>query len=184
MLVDINLLPKKQARDVTMPAVIGISLFFILFTVIALFTMNYFVQKEISKSQVTLDQAVQLRVVMEEAAQGPQATSSIGQLQQSIDWAESQSVEMVPLLEHFVGLLPSSGYFENFLYTFNGSISLTAGFNSARDAAYYLHHLNASPYVKEVSLSSISNSDEKTTGQFSIILNTSYVQSQQARGDR
>ena len=167
-----------------MPAVIGISLFFILFTVITLLTMNFFVQKEVNKSQVTLDQVVQLRVAMQEAAQGPQATSSIGQLQQSVDWAESQSVEMVPLLEHFVGLLPTSGYFENFLYTLNGSINLTAEFDRANDVAYYLHHLNSSPYVKEVSLSSISNSDDKAIGQFSIILDTSYVHSQQVRGDR
>ncbi|WP_096153185.1 PilN domain-containing protein [Bacillus sp. FJAT-45066] len=184
MLVDINLLPKKQARDITMPAVIGISIFFILFTVVALLAMNYFVQRELNKSQVTLDQAVQLRIVMEEAAKGPQATSSVIQLQQSIDWVESQSQDVVPILNHIVGILPASGYIDNFLYTLDGAISVTVKFDNQRDAAYYLHHLTLSPFVQEATLSSITSSDEGTTGQYTINLNKAYLKGEQERGDR
>ena len=184
MIVDINLLPKKQARDITTPVIIGVSAFLILFTVIALVTVNYFVQKDIERSSVTLEQTVQLRMAMEEVANQPLATSSLVQLQTSIDWAEQQSIDMVPILNHLVSLLPEAGFMDHFTYNVTGAINMTVSFKAPRDGAYYLHHLNASPYVQEASLAGISSNEEETTGVYTVQLNREYVKEQQKRGDR
>ncbi|WBL13992.1 PilN domain-containing protein [Sutcliffiella sp. NC1] len=193
MLVEIDLLPKKQARNVTVPIVIAISIVLALIVTISLFVFQSTLNKEISEVESELTVVSQLREAKEVNMRSPQQTTSAQKLETTVQWAESYPTEMVPILNHLVGLLPDRGLVQNFSYNEDSSVNVAVQFDSSRDAAYYLNHLNESDYFKEVNLSSISttnlqneeNNDvlPRYVGQYSIILNKEYAKEQQGQED-
>ncbi|WP_078379524.1 PilN domain-containing protein [Sutcliffiella halmapala] len=157
-LVEINLLPRKQARNITTPLVYGICTFFVILVVVSFFVFSTLVNQDLNKAEQELQAAQALRVEKEEAILKPQSSSSIQRLENTIVWAEEYPVEMVPVMQELVRLLPSRGFVQNFTYSETGTLNVTVQFDESRDAAYYLHHLNEASYFKVVNLTSISTS--------------------------
>jgi type IV pilus assembly protein PilN len=158
MLVDIDLLPKKKSRNLTNPLVYGICAFFLLFAAIILLTFSNLVNKEVQTAEQDLQMVQQLREAKEDTINRPQNYTSAQRLETTVAWAEEYPVEMVPLMQNLVGLLPERGFIQSFSYGEAGTLNLTVQFDESRDAAYYLYHLNESPLYQTVNLSSISTS--------------------------
>ncbi|QFT90057.1 hypothetical protein FIU87_15440 [Bacillus sp. THAF10] len=175
MLVEIDLLPKKKSRNITTPLVYGICAFFCLFVIIMLFTFSNLVNKDVQTAQQELETAQELRIAKEEAMNRPQSSSSEGKLAQTVVWAEEYPLEMVPVMQDLISLLPERGFIQSFSYDETGNLNLTVQFDESKDAAYFLHHLNQSPQYHSVDLSSISTAAidaedamPRYIGQFSV----------------
>ena len=191
MLVDINLLPKKQSRNITTHVVVAICLLFAIFTFSSLALFHHFIQKDMKLAGTELSAVQQIRTIKEEQQARPQqASSSASQLQSAVEWADQNTINMVPLINHLVSLLPERGFVQNISYSLNGSVNLSVQFDQSRDAAYYLHHLHLSPHVLDVQLSSISTNSAQSEEealpryltQYSITLDKGYAKAEQMRG--
>lgn len=155
-LVDINLLPRKQARNITTPLVYGICGFFVLFVVVLLVIFQHLVSQDVARAERGLENVQALRAAKEESIRTPQNSSSAQRLENTVQWAEEYPVEMVPIMEELVRMLPNRGFIQNFSYTESGALNVIVRFDQFKDAAYYLYHLNGNSYFRNVNLSSIS----------------------------
>ncbi|WP_223702928.1 PilN domain-containing protein [Sutcliffiella deserti] len=154
-LVDINLLPRKQARNITTPLVYGICIFFALLVVVLLLVFSSLINKDVDRVEQELQTVQALRSAKEESFNRPQSSSSAQRLESTVAWADEYPVEMVPVMQELVRLLPSRGFVQSFSYSETGAMNLTVQFDESRDAAYYLYHLNNADYFQTVNLSSI-----------------------------
>ncbi|WP_128755800.1 PilN domain-containing protein [Bacillus sp. LL01] len=167
MLVDIDLLPKRKSRNITTPLVYGICAFFLLFVAIILLTFTNMVKNDVQTAEQDLEMVQQLRIAKEEAMNRPQNSSSAQRLEDTVVWAEEYPLEMVPVMQDLIRLLPERGFIQSFTYDETGLLNLSVQFDESRDAAYFLYHLNESPLYHSIDLSSISTVDvgtEETVG--------------------
>ncbi|WP_404444108.1 PilN domain-containing protein [Sutcliffiella horikoshii] len=164
MLVDIDLLPKRKSRNITTPLVYGICAFFLLFAAIIIFIFSTMINNDVKTAEQDLEMTQQLRIAKEEAMNRPQ-NSSAQRLEDTVAWAEEYPLEMVPVMQDLIGLLPERGFIQSFSYDETGLLNLSVQFDESRDAAYFLYHLNESPQYHSIDLSSISTvevGDEET----------------------
>lgn len=163
MLVEINLLPKKEPRNISF--VLIFSAVILLF--IGLITFFYF---QYTTTQSKLDQIndqlqTTRELIMLETAKQADAenNSSIQTLNELIKWTEDYPIKTVPLIKHFISLLPERGFFMNFAYSKEGIVTLSVQFDYSRESAFYLSELIQSKYISEAKLLSLitSFSDEE-----------------------
>ncbi len=167
MLVDIDLLPKKKSRNITTPLVYGICAFFLLFVAIILFTFSNMINNDVKTAQQDLEIVQQLRIAKETSMNRPQNSSSAKRLEDTVAWAEEYPLEMVPVMQDLIRLLPERGFIQSFTYDETGLLNLSVQFDESRDAAYFLYHLNESSLYHSIDLSSISTvevGEEETVG--------------------
>ncbi|MFS0780749.1 PilN domain-containing protein [Bacillus sp. 1P06AnD] len=158
MLVEINLLPKKEPKNILFAILIAVvGLFFAAGCVYLYWTLNNNQQKvEHLEHQI---QSVQQLAVLEQKKQGEeQKKDSLSELQALIDWSEKYPVKTVPLIRELVALLPERGFFMAFSYTADGSVQLTVQFDSSSQSAQYLNELLHSKWIADAKLSSLSTS--------------------------
>ncbi|CAG9619506.1 hypothetical protein [Sutcliffiella rhizosphaerae] len=167
MLVNIDLLPKKRARNITAPLVYGICGFFVLTVSVALFYFYHLVNNDVKTAEQELATVQELRFAQEAALNNPEGGSSSKRLQDTVLWAEEYPLEMVPIMQDLIRLLPDRGFIQRFSYDETGILNLSVQFDESKDAAYFLYHLNESPLYHSIELSSIatvSMETETTTG--------------------
>ncbi|UNL84356.1 PilN domain-containing protein [Priestia koreensis] len=149
MLVEINLLPKKQAKNAALILVLAI----ILVIVAAGSTFLVWKQTTLQESVNELDR--QTEALQEERAtkQKPETVAtenkSVQQLQTTVDWVKQYPVETMPVLKEIAKLLPERGFLEQFTYASDGKVSLTIQFDTNRDAAFYLSQLESSKLITD-----------------------------------
>jgi Tfp pilus assembly protein PilN len=176
MLVDINLLPQKEAKKFSF--VITISAIVALFLLIGGF---YFWQTQSVKQEITsLDSQISMtKKIAEKEQQNTNtvaASSSVNQLKGAIDWANEYPMQTVPVMQHLTSLLPERGFIQSFAYTEAGKVTLTVQFDSAREAAFFLDSLNHSDWIDEASLSSLAAA--QTESETTAASNTAAANSQ------
>jgi type IV pilus assembly protein PilN len=179
MLIEINLLPKKEKKNFSLSIMIA----FIAF--ISIFGSSLFVYygktlqtkaDQLSTEIQNLNEALQIeqqQVIIAEK------TNSVLELKKAVKWAESYPIKAVPVLQHLTSLLPERGFIQQYTYSQAGNVGITVQFDTSREAAYFLRWLNNSEWITEASISSLSvgGSDEAATdlvpryiGQYQIIL--------------
>lgn len=167
MLVEVNLLPKKEPKNYTLMAVLLAALLLFLVAGIFLFWQGTRFENKLA----TLDNQIATSKKITEAEQlkvmDNQVSSSVSVLETAVNWANEAPVKAVPVIKHVTALLPNRGFIQTISYTETGTVSLTVQFDTSRDAAYYLKNLLDSEWITEVTLSSVSTSEEdkeETTG--------------------
>ncbi|KIQ94896.1 hypothetical protein LH47_00974 [Anoxybacillus thermarum] len=192
MLVEINLLPKREKKSRLIPLLSIVAA--VLFIVSA--TTFYFVvqrmEQQIAQLKTELDQIKALRIA-EEEKQKTAANTSVGvQLQEAIQWAEQYPIHTVALLHELIERLPERGFFMNVSYARDGAIQMTAQFDTTRESAAYLQSLKDASFIADVKLTSLTasegNAEEgimpRYIGQFSIQLNMEEWKKQQQGGEK
>lgn len=156
MLVDINLLPKKQIKNRAMFVVI------IFILVIALACTTYVLTEQnkmnaekqrLSSKLTTLETE---RITLEQMISQGEGSNSVIKLDQTVKWADDYFVETVPLIQHLSSLLPERGFIQSFNYTGEGAVSYIVQFDSSTEVAYYLARLKESPYLVDSKVNSIT----------------------------
>lgn len=158
MLVEINMLPKKEPKKV--------GFLIALACLLALFLLAgavYLWQINSTKNEITtIDRQINMtkKIVDKEDVNSKvvASTNSVSQLKKAINWANDYPIETIPVMRKLTSLLPERGFIQKFGYTGAGTLTLTVQFDSAREAAYFLDNLNESKWIKDASLSSLSAS--------------------------
>ncbi|CEG28028.1 PilN domain-containing protein [Bacillus sp. B-jedd] len=206
MLIEINLLPKKERKS---SSIIFASM---LLAVLLLCGGGFFfwqissLNTDIASVDNRIETTKKIAELEEKKAGDLTAADSAEKLENTIAWAEEYTIPSVPVMQEFSSLLPERGFILSFAYQELGELALTVQFDSSREAAYFLNSLNKSAWVKEASLTSLSaaQADQQAgaadiekaekekeylpryTGQFQITLNKQtvkdFVQSQDGEG--
>lgn len=193
MLVEINLLPKREQKSRFIP------LLSIVFTVLLIVGATIFyvivqrMEQQIAQLKTELDQTKALRIA-EEEKQKTAANTSVGvQLQEAIQWAEQYPIHTVALLHELIERLPERGFLMNVSYARDGAIQLTAQFDTTRESAAYLQALKDASFIADVKLTSLTASEGKAEeegtmpryiGQFTVQLNMEEWKKQQQGGEK
>lgn len=160
MLVDINLLPKKEKRNPRF------FIYLILLVILALaagvlFYWQYSLQTVRIKSMDK--QILQVRdataTVEQNLINTQKSGSSVTELHRVIEWADTFPIDTVFMLQQLTSLLPERGFFDEFTYKEDGSIKLTIQFDATRQAANYLTELTKSNLITSANMDSVK-SDE------------------------
>jgi type IV pilus assembly protein PilN len=162
MFVDINLLPKKEPKNV----VFLISAAIVLVVVIAgAFVFYVSMQKaEVKIQSLTqeLKQTRALQAVEQQKLKNVQSQQEVQELEKTVKWAEQYPMKTVLLLRNMTKLLPERGFIMNFSYAEDGTVNVAVQFDTSEEAAYYLKLLSDADFVTDVQLKSITATGEQS----------------------
>lgn len=158
MLVDINLLPRKEYKNRTnlLLGIIITMFVFVSFLFVFLQLNKANAIEEDLQNQLATIQAA--RMAAEQEGTLLNHSSSVLQLEKTAEWADAYFVETVPILNHITELLPERGFVQSFSYTDTGVVSLQVQFDTNAEVAHYLALLNESSHFESVQLFSVSTS--------------------------
>ena len=161
MLIDINLLPRKERKSlVTLIITAGLIVLFIVGSIF-LFINYQSTKSELKSLKTQLQTTSQLKAIQEQKLAGINATSAVDELKTTIDWTEKLPVSSVTLLKHLTSLLPERGFILNINYQDTGTVTLNVQFDTSREAAYYLSELEHSDVIRKVNLNSLATSGQE-----------------------
>jgi type IV pilus assembly protein PilN len=159
MLVEINLLPQKQQRSMLIFIIAGL-VFSLFMTAII---VGYFSYESKSRALEAIENEIEFTIALREIEEQKLVTGeklgSFAEIMAKIDWISSQRISLVFLLDHLVSLLPERGYFMNYQYSDQGTVSINVQFDTPREAASYLNELNESPYIIETALQNLTTQE-------------------------
>ncbi len=152
MLVEINLLPKKEKNSkmvvIGTAAALGIAI------VSAL--ILYFQYTGLQQQAASLDKQIltmqELAVLEQQKAEENAAGNAVQSLKEFVEWSETYPVKTVPLLDHITALLPERGFLKGIEYIKEGVIVLEVQFDTSREASAYLSAMSKSEWTKQAKL--------------------------------
>ena len=159
MLVDINLLPKKEEKDrsllmlfIVLGLVLGVGL-------VSIFYLNSHYKKNINLVQQDITATKQLIEQVQMQLADLDQSEAVAELENAIHWAEIYRAKTVPLLKEITSLLPERGFVKEFAYQVPGTVSLLVQFDTNREGAYFLDYLNDAEWVQEEELEKMEARD-------------------------
>lgn len=168
MLANINLLPKRDPRNVANLSICFIVAFIALILAGIFFFQHYSVEKkrvEIEKEVSQLQAQNAALSKKNSSSEGTTSQSSIAALQSAVDYSNGVSLDSVPILNELSKQLPERGFFKAYSYNDSGEITLAVQFDTNREAAYYLARLKESAYFTDVDLNSITTVTQGETAE-------------------
>ncbi|WP_100373638.1 PilN domain-containing protein [Bacillus sp. FJAT-45037] len=154
-MVEINLLPRKEKKQLNgLVFMVGLTSLLVL-SVIALFLYSMSVKSDIQTIETDISSVETERLIKEIELEDTTETTSIEEIEQAIEWVKSQDISTSKLLSFFVSQLPERGYFREYTYVDSGAVQLKIQFDTQREVASYLHQLNESDWVTEATLLTI-----------------------------
>jgi type IV pilus assembly protein PilN len=164
MLVDINFIKKKKRPPAYLIWLGGALVIFLLVTLLLFLHASNLQQNNAKLEQSIASVRAEIQAEKDTSA-GTESEEAYTQLNDALLWLENYPYSTVLLLEHIAGLLPERGYILDFTLSNEGSVNLTAIFESNRQTAYYLKELKDSKFIKEVELKSVSTSKLEDSGE-------------------
>ncbi|MCM3596398.1 PilN domain-containing protein [Metabacillus idriensis] len=163
MLADINLLPKKDPRNVANLSLYFIIAFLTLIMTVIFFIQSYSANQNLSaiQKEITQLEAENAALTTNDSGTAGSSQSSIAALQAAVDYSSGVSLDTVPILRELSKQLPERGFFKAYSYNDAGELTLTVQFDTNREAAYYLARLKDSIFFAEANLTSLSAAAEE-----------------------
>ena len=164
MLVDINLLPQKEAKNKSLLTLAIVFSSILLLGIVITVVLNNSYNSKLAEleNQITLTE--QLVEIEQQKIVAYQSSNSISDLGNTVKWAQSYPLKKVPILKNLTTILPERGFIQSFTYEESGSVRLTVQFEMSREAAYFLNSLLESNWVTNAKLNSL---DTVTNDTFS-----------------
>jgi type IV pilus assembly protein PilN len=159
MLVEINLLPKKEQKRRTL---LGLSILVsILF--IAVVVSTFLLSRTYDTKIKSLDkQLASVKQTLEKKDKGKAEeinknyNDSYANLESAVAWAEGYPIKTVPILRKLISLLPESGRLQTFQYSEVGTVNISVQFETSREAAIYLRSLLDCNWLSETKLRTLT----------------------------
>ncbi|WP_416151357.1 PilN domain-containing protein [Salipaludibacillus sp. HK11] len=157
MNVEINLLPKKPVRKRIF--IYLFSSLLIIFIIVFIFAFLY--QQNLEREQEHLEQEIHTVRLLQEATRNQEQDSSSEEkrLDTIVELLESQRKPTTRLVSTLAEQLPERGFFTNFHYQQPSTVNVDVQFESQREAASYLHALNAHFLFEEVMINDVTTED-------------------------
>lgn len=156
MLVEINLLPKKEAKKSAFLLIVVLTVVLLGILSAILFFQGRSMEMEMRTVDKEIESIQKLNALQQDQLAGSAEKNSAKKLKAAVNWVGQYSVETVPLLRNVIVLLPERGFIKEFEYSGTGSVMAVFQFDSSRDAAFYLGSLNQAEWVKEASILSVT----------------------------
>lgn len=156
MLVDINLLPQKEAKNKTLLVLAIIFAVILLFGVFFVFWFNRSYDNQIAQLDQRIANTESMIVAEQQKQVSSEATNSLTQLESTVEWAKAYPLKTVPVLQELTSLLPERGFIKTFTYAETGTVVLKVQFEQSREAAYYLSSLLDSNWVSDAKITSLN----------------------------
>ncbi|KIY22377.1 MULTISPECIES: hypothetical protein [Mesobacillus] len=166
MLVDINLLPKKEHKASSSFSIALIFLFLLALVFIGVFVQVRVNETSLNKVNQQIQSVQQLNAAIQTKITDQASSDSPKGLQEAVTWAETSTPDTVRLLRSLIALLPEQGFIQSLNYNGEGIVGVKVEFESAREAAYFLSSLQHSKWVDTASILTVeavreaSNSNE------------------------
>ncbi|MFD2446224.1 PilN domain-containing protein [Bacillus sp. CGMCC 1.16607] len=160
MLIDINLLPKKEKKNFSLSIMLALLIFIFLIGAIASFYYGSVLKNESLELEKKINQLDENLKVEQAQVEKVQATNSVVELKNAVDWAQNYPIKSVPVLQHLTSLLPERGFIQNYSYSEEGTILLTVQFDTSREAAYFLNWLTESDWIVEANILKLGLGDQ------------------------
>lgn len=159
MLVEINLLPKKEPKNIALLFWAGI-----LAGASAIFLIVFFIALHQTKQDLAaVNQQIKQTEALQAAEQAAQKSNAdiqdFKKLSSAVKWASDTPVKTVPVLDKLTKLLPQYGYITDFSCGSTGA-NVTVQFDSPDEAVYFLKRLNDCQYFSGAVLDSIKMNTE------------------------
>lgn len=168
MLVDINLLPKKETRSFQTTILI-ICLFILFIGTASWIGIDYYLaSSQLEQKKIVLEQEKRLVEVQQQKLQETSEPAlSAEPLLQKVEYIRSKDIEAVDLLQHLVALLPDRGYFIKYEYQDRSTIIIDTQFDTIYDTSHYLHELTNTRFLTEASIEKVEtfNFEETDDGE-------------------
>ncbi|RAK21383.1 type IV pilus assembly protein PilN [Anoxybacillus vitaminiphilus] len=161
MLVEINLLPKKERKNAALLFILFITLFFAAIGSAVFYFYMQRAEQKIESLTKQIEQIKTLRITEEQKLANTESLTAVQDLENAVNWAKDYPIKTVLLLKELSKLLPERGFMMNFSYEEAGSIQLTVQFDTSREAAYYLKALSDAEFVAEAYLASLTVEEKK-----------------------
>ncbi|MFD1781125.1 PilN domain-containing protein [Fredinandcohnia salidurans] len=156
MLVDINLLPRKEFKNRAKLLLLLI----ILCVAIIGFLFIFLQYKKATSLEENLENQIatlqEKRAAEEQKYASADHSNNVINLERTVEWADGYFVVTVPILNHLTKLLPERGFVQNFSYTEDGIVSLEVQFDTNTENAHYLALLTESPFIDSARLLTVS----------------------------
>ncbi|OCA86548.1 MULTISPECIES: hypothetical protein [unclassified Bacillus (in: firmicutes)] len=147
MLVEINLLPKKERKNRGVLLIILSAVFLGILCGILYFWQYQSNQSQLNALEQEYEMTAQMIEVEQQKVVSQENSNSVAQLTEKVKWANQYPVKTVLLLKHLIGFLSERGFIETFSYAENGAIKLEVRFDKAEEAAYYLKDLSSTEII-------------------------------------
>ncbi len=128
-----------------------------------MFILTQSINGVIEDQEIILQDSIEFRIALEAQLNSYNSSNNTVQLEEAVQWAENYPLETVPVLKSLIGLLPERGFFEEFGYEEDGTITLKVRFDTTRDAAYYLTNIEGDLWYKEAELLTLEVDEEVVT---------------------
>lgn len=152
MLVEINLLPKKEHRKSSQLAIAIVILLLLAAASSTIYLQGRNYETKMNAIDKQIETLQKLNAAQQEKLAGDETGNSAIKLQTAVQWADQYPMETVKLLQNIIALLPERGFIKSFEYNNTNSVLITIQYDSSRDAAYYLSSLKQSEWVQEADL--------------------------------
>ncbi|MCQ6266440.1 hypothetical protein M1K46_12325 [Fictibacillus sp. WQ 8-8] len=161
MLVDINLLPRKERSSFSCKLLPMGVLAILLVGSIWLGVDYYLAKQEVNQTRNDLKQEKQRADIQKQNAKSTKPAAS-APLQEKIDYIKGIEIPAAELLQHLVSFLPERGYFITYKYDGGKDISIAVQFDTLPDSAQYLHELSSSPNFTDAELEKVESKKLET----------------------
>lgn len=155
MVPNINLLPELEKKSATPKLLYGVFIIAVAMILAYLIFMFFTAKGEI----ITLSEEEQTLTKKRDELQlalDVQQNENQGSLAQSVQFAESVSYPVTPLIDETRALLPAHSYLRNYEFGEN-TIHITVDFESMKDISKYVERLLTSAYFTDTQISDITN---------------------------
>lgn len=158
MIVDINLLPKKEKKDISWLVVFVIILLLLLAAIVSFRQLYQLQQREVAALRT---EWMNTQFISEQLSQqlDEEVKSANEQLREIITVVEGQLLPTTVILDHLVSQLPERGFFQSFDFFFPNEVKIVVQFDQWQEVAQFQHSLTASPLFQEVNLLSITTDE-------------------------
>jgi uncharacterized membrane protein YraQ (UPF0718 family) len=157
MVPEINLLPNLEKKHST-PTLMYV-VFIVLIGMIVGYMIFLFFQAKIDLTKLSA-QEVELSSQREQLQIELDGKRNLnkGSLEQSVQFVETVSYPVTPLIDETQVLLPEQTYFRKYVFG-EENVEITADFETMSAISTYLEKLTASPYFNDIQVDTISNFD-------------------------
>ncbi|MBP0725402.1 hypothetical protein J5Y03_09400 [Bacillus sp. RG28] len=155
MIVNVNLLPQREKRNVVM-YILLLTVFVCIFVTCLSF---YMMKKNEEQKKGSLEQqlaATQAALIQQKKNQQlSENPSDEMKLQNEVNQLKESTVSTTTIIDQLTKLLPMYGVFQSLNYESGGTITLQVQFNDKRESIYYFARLQKQSWIEEVNISSI-----------------------------
>jgi type IV pilus assembly protein PilN len=152
MLVEINLLPKKENTKSSQLMITLVILLLVAVSSAIIYLQGNSYQSKIKSVDNETASVQKLNAVEQKKLTSTESGNSGSKLKDAVTWVQQYPFETVPLLREIITLLPERGFIQKFDYTKANSVIIKIQFDESREAAFYLSSLKHAEWVREVTI--------------------------------